>query len=131
MEDPDQLDVDGDGAGDACDSCPEVFNALQSDTDGDGIGDLCDVCEAIVDPDQGDGDGDGFGDVCDNCPELANPDQEDSDGDGLGDACVVVNTEFLRGGGRRCDSGSTHPASMVWGVPLLLLALGRRRREPI
>jgi hypothetical protein len=32
--------LDGDGVGDACDNCPDVFNPGQSD--GNGVGDACD-----------------------------------------------------------------------------------------
>lgn len=51
---PDQLDVDGNGRGDACDdfdrdgvinsidNCPNDPNRAQRDEDGDGIGDVCD-----------------------------------------------------------------------------------------
>jgi hypothetical protein len=86
----DQLDSDGDGQGNACDSdddndgvpdggdnCPIVANPNQLDTDGDGQGDACDS----------DDDGDGAPDSGDNCPLVANPDQIDTDGDGQGDAC--------------------------------------------
>ncbi len=91
----DQIDIDNDGIGDACDSlidsdndgiadtsdnCPMAANADQADADADGIGDVCE-----------DSDGDGILDDDDNCVYTANPDQLNSDGGNRGDACDYEN----------------------------------------
>jgi hypothetical protein len=91
LPDPDQLDLDVDLVGDACDedddgdgfldvdedTCPRVYNDDQVDTDNDGFGDACDD----------DDDDDGLLDGEDNCPQKENPDQADADGDFVGDLC--------------------------------------------
>ena len=71
----------GDGAGDACDVCPDVRDPEQLDTDGDGRGDACDSCPDVATAPGADGesdvDGDGLADACDPCPvdaDLETPD---------------------------------------------------------
>ncbi len=74
-----QNDGDGDGLADSFDNCPDVPNPDQADLDQDGAGDLCDAdddndgvpddvdnCPAAPNPAQLDRDGDGIGDVCDS-----------------------------------------------------------------
>jgi hypothetical protein len=68
---------------------------------------------------------DGLGDGCDNCPEAANPDQLDSDADGLGDECDFA--PLIRGGGPKCDVGSTSPWLGLLIAPFALLARRRSR----
>jgi Thrombospondin type 3 repeat len=100
---PDQMDSDGDGKGDACDedstssdadsdgfmnsqdNCLFTPNPDQKDTDGDGEGDLCELSEKQVQ--DTDMDGDGVPNSKDNCPPVYNPRQTDDDLNGIGDIC--------------------------------------------
>lgn len=102
-------DADDDGVPDPVDVCPEVSDPDQVDTDLDGRGDACDC--APVDPERFPGaneipdgddedcddavdegpdlDADGIADDVDVCPYVPDPAQADADLDGTGDACVV------------------------------------------
>jgi len=82
-------DTDGDGISNADDNCPKVFNpirpidgGLQPDLDGDGAGDACDDSPLLDDLD-----GDGIDNEDDNCPFDDNGAQSDGDSDDKGDEC--------------------------------------------
>jgi hypothetical protein len=106
---PDQRDIECDGAGDPCDVCPTLAD-MGMDMDGDQIGDACDLCGLAPNPDQSDGDYDVVGDVCDNCPVTYNPLQEDGGvtgteaeltgfPDGVGDICDNCPEDYNPGQG--------------------------------
>ncbi|MDP6943942.1 MAG: amidohydrolase family protein, partial [Myxococcota bacterium] len=104
-------DADGDGLASADDNCDDVFNPprpvdgfVQPDVDGDGAGDACDPCPfdpdttACSSVDPTDVDGDGFMNALDNCPGVPNPEQADDDDDGTGDACDECPAYWNPGG---------------------------------
>ena len=99
-------DTDGDTLLDPADNCVEDPNPDQADWDGDGAGDACDLCPDLAD-DQADSDRDALGDACDNCPFVANPDQADADGDGRGDACIPRRARLTVGVGGTGDIAGT------------------------
>lgn len=114
VSNPDQVDSDNDGRGDACecdfdgdgvddpgecggnDNCPLVPNPDQSDVDGDGVGDACECDydgDSICDPNAL-ATCEGCGGV-DNCPYAPNLNQSDRDNNGTGDACDIVRPEGI------------------------------------
>jgi hypothetical protein len=161
------LDSDGDDIPDALDTCPWTFDAggmeQNVDSDGDGLGDGCDTvadqdkdgipdaddnCPLVANPDQKNSDDDGngcdiAGDACDLCegPECLSPCGEfccyDADGDGLpggfipptprscsmmgpeDDNCPLVanpqqEDQDLDGIGDACDNCPTVPNPNQW-----------------
>lgn len=128
-------DSDDDGVDDDLDNCPLTGNAEQLDLDGDGVGDACDTDrdgdevandedafpdnpEETTDTDEDgigdnadtDRDGDGVDNDPDNCPSTPNADQADSDNDGIGDACDDTDDSGSVGGGGGDPTGT----SAVW-----------------
>ncbi|WP_068860138.1 thrombospondin type 3 repeat-containing protein [Perlucidibaca aquatica] len=107
---PDQVDSDADGIGNACEGA--VTPPLPTDTDGDGFTDSVDNCPAVPNSNQQNSDNDNLGDACDsdidgdgidnpadNCRLLANPNQADLDRDGKGDVCDIHQSEDIDGDG--------------------------------
>ena len=91
-------DSDGDGIADDQDNCPAVANPDQLDTDEDGLGDACDPdddndgveddddnCPLIANADQADFDADGLGDACD----------PDDDNDAVADELDVCPATYI------------------------------------
>ncbi|MBW3634636.1 MAG: thrombospondin type 3 repeat-containing protein, partial [Chloroflexi bacterium] len=113
-----ELDADGDYIPDALDNCPNVQNPDQADADGDGAGDSCmvyqdtdgdtvpdkqDNCPNIATSDFSDRDGDGVGDSCDKSPDGIEPEPEPvpelggEGGEGETEAPAPENGENLNG----------------------------------
>ena len=95
-----QVNIDGDHFGDACDS----------DIDGDGTDNAFDAFPNDA-TESADSDADNIGDNSDNCINDANADQANLDGDALGDACDpdmdgdgIANYTEIRFGGDETDN---------------------------
>lgn len=129
---PGPEDGDADGIPDLGDNCPDRANPEQVDSDEDGTGDACDDDFAVT---PGDDDGDGLLNEEDNCENVANPLQGDADQDGLGDACdtdMAVNIPDRFPGfekpGTSCGlrPGGLKGPAPLWILLSLLPALGLR-----
>jgi hypothetical protein len=128
---PKGFDIDGDGAPDATDNCPQTWNLSQYDADSDGRGDACETIDLPANADgaagEADADGDGIPAHFDNCAAAKNDDQSDADHDGVGDLCESTvapgfEPEPGHGGGgittvRPCGAGAH---ILVLMIPLLL-----------
>ena len=92
-----------------------LTNSSQVDSDGDGFGDACDSCTG---PGALDTDGDGVCDNTDNCPYAWNPGQEDSNGDGYGDVCQCVVTPEICDDQNACTYDYCDPYSGCYNQPV-------------
>ncbi|MBW2254993.1 MAG: thrombospondin type 3 repeat-containing protein [Deltaproteobacteria bacterium] len=106
-------DADNDGIINSSDNCPDLHNPDQLDAEGDGLGDICDSdddndvvddvddnCPFVVNLDQADNDEDDEGDVCD----------DDDDNDGTADVadCAPFDDSI--------DDSGSRPAGNVVGL---------------
>ena len=115
-------DMDNDGVNDGCDNCPSVSNPDQMDSNDNGTGDACEPQPTCAEAHAGeaDSDQDGVVDACDNCPTVMNPGQEDSDHNGTGDACeprhrttTTVTTDSSRSPEPRTAAPHRPPATRL------------------
>ena len=132
-----EIDTDGDGVWDICDTCPDNWNPDQvfavNDPDNDGIETACDNCPTVTNVLQTDNDGDGIGNVCDPCPCFPYP---DTDGDGICDVecngpddnCPSVANPLQR----NCNlvSEMEHAPDEIWGDACDPVPCAREEDEP-
>jgi hypothetical protein len=109
---PNQIDSDGDGVGDACETSPCANNG--GDSDGDGICNNQDNCEFVYNPNQLDSDNDGTGDACETGGPCANL-GGDSDGDGVCDIddCFIWNPSIPGVIGSLCDDSNPNTTNDI------------------
>ena len=116
---PVSSDYDSDGVPDSTDNCPLNANTNQLDSDGDGIGDVCDTdidgdgianasdnCPLLANANQLDTDGDGVGDVCDASLAIANAGSLNTGFNPGSGANNNVNTSAVQADGKIIIGGS-------------------------
>jgi hypothetical protein len=104
IENPDQLDDDADGFGNAC----------EADTDGDGVIDDMDNCPDIANPNQEDADNNGIGNACDEpLPAPENDKCDDAIEIAVGDV-VEGSTTFANTDADLTGVCNTNASPSVW-----------------
>ena len=127
------VDPDGDGVATCVDNCADAPNPDQLDSDEDGAGDACDPCP--LDPED-DADGDNVCAPLDGCPydpQKVEPGQcgcgesdHDSDGDTVADCidvCPGLDDTIDGNGDGTPDCIQVIPTVSEWGLAVLTLVL--------